>query len=237
MVSQQLKETVISQNLANLGTAGYKADAVAFRSFPEVLLWRLKGYREEPLGTAGFGVAVGACETDHQEGALIFTGRPLDVALVGPGYFVLQDQEGEIFYSRNGAFRPDASGYLVNEEGYFVLGDSGPLLVGAQDAVVREDGSVVAGGQERGRLLTVDFGDRRALTKVGGNLFRLAGETSVAEARPLYRSGYLEAANVEVVRSLVELLSAFRAYEAAQRVLRVQDELLARAAGEVGVLR
>jgi flagellar basal-body rod protein FlgG len=237
MVSQQLKEAVISQNLANLNTAGYKADAVAFRSFPEVLLWRLEGYREEAIGTASLGLAVGAMQTDHGEGPLLFTGRPLDVAIAGNGYFVVQDLQGNVFYTRSGAFNPNGEGYLVNEQGYYVLGEGGALWIGTADASILEDGTVMVGTEAVGRLLVVDFADRRALAKAGDNLFRLAGETGAGVVRPTLRSGYLEQANVDAVRSMVELLSAFRAYEAAQRALRAQDELLARAAGEVGVLR
>lgn len=237
MVSQQLKETVISQNLANINTAGYKADNVALQAFPEVLLWRLSGYQRQPIGTAGFGAAVGAIETDHSAGPLQFTGRPLDVAIAGDGYFVVQDAQGETFVSRNGAFAVNADGYLVNEQGYFVLGEGGPLQVGEAEVVIREDGTVLAGEAEIGRLLLVDFADRQALSKAGDNLFRYGAQAEVTAVRPPLKAGYLEQANVDAVQSLIDLLSAFRAYEAAQRVLRAQDELLGRTVSEVGTLR
>lgn len=237
MVSQQLRETVISQNLANINTPGYKADRAALQSFPEVLLWRLSGYQREPVGSAGFGAAVGAVETDYSSGPLQYTGRPLDVAIAGEGYFVVQDAKGETFLSRNGALAVNADGYLVTAQGHLVLGEGGPVQVGGAEVVIREDGTVLADGVESGRLLLVDVPDRQALRKAGENLFRVGNQAEVTTVQPPLKVGYLEQANVDPVQSLIDLLAAFRAYEAAQRVLRAQDELLGRAASEVGTLR
>ncbi|MGB9885507.1 MAG: flagellar hook-basal body protein [Moorellales bacterium] len=237
LVTQQVREGVIGQNLANLSTWGYKADRAVLRSFPEVLWWRLEGYRQAPIGTVGPGVAVEEVATDYRPGPLVFTGRPLDLALAGNGYFVVQDPSGGgYFFTRSGTFGPNAQGYLTNEQGYLVMGYAGPIEVGGGEAKVYQDGRVEVGGEERGRLMVVDFPPGQYPQKLEAGLFR-----APQEARPLpvdtsIRSGYLEQANVDAVRTMVELLAAFRAYEAAQRVLRAQDETLGRAI-EIGAWR
>jgi flagellar basal-body rod protein FlgG len=237
MVSQQLRQTVVSHNLANLSTVGYKADAAVLRAFPAALLWRLGGPERSPIGLAEFGVALGAVETDHRMGPLVFTGRPLDLAIAGEGYFVLQSPDGDLLYTRNGAFAINQEGYLVGEQGYRVLGEGGPLLVGTEEAEVLEDGTVRAGDESVGRLLVVEFVRMGALEKAGSSLFRAAGEADPTPVTPHLKAGFLEQSNVEAARAIVELFEAFRAYEASQRVLKAHDEFLGRAAQEIGALR
>jgi flagellar basal-body rod protein FlgG len=237
LVAQQIKEGVIGQNLANVNTWGYKADRAVLRSFPEVWWWRLEGRGQTPVGTVGPGVAVEEVATDYQPGPLVFTGRTLDLALGGSGYFVVQDPAGgEIYFTRSGAFTLNAQGYLANEQGYLVLGHNGPLHVGAGEVSVDGGGTVRVAGEERGRLLVVDFPEGQYPQKLEAGLFRAPVQAQPTPVDTPVRSGYLEQANVDAVRTMVELLAAFRAYEAAQRVLRAQDETLGKAI-EVGTWR
>jgi len=235
LVTQQMVETVVGNNLANLNTWGYKADAAALRSFREVLLWRLEGYGQSPVGTVGPGVAVDEVRTDFETGPLVFTGRRLDLALAGPGYFVLQDAAGEVYLTRCGALAVNAQGYLVTEHGHLVLGEGGPISVGAEEVSVGEDRVVRVAGEAVGRLLVVDV-QGQAPEKVEAGLLRPPDRANLVALETPVKSGHLEQSNVDAVRAMVELLSAFRAYEAAQRVLRAQDETLGRSI-EVGSLR
>ncbi|MCG0278139.1 MAG: flagellar hook-basal body protein [Thermanaeromonas sp.] len=243
MVVQQLRQETISHNLANATTTGYKAAYVSQRSFPEFLLMRLEGRRfPEAVGAFSPGVMTEPVEVDFSPGPLEETGRLTDLALVDrpgrPPSFFAVEVGGEIRYTRNGHFRVGPTGYLETVEGYPVLGETGPLQVGEGRWQVDSTGRVWVEQQEVGRLLIVSFGQPQALQRLEDNLFAATAEAMPQEATDVeIRQGFLEKSNLDTVREIVDMLGALRAYEAGQKIIQVQDELLGKAVNELGSVR
>jgi flagellar basal-body rod protein FlgF len=137
MLVQELRQENISNNLVNANTAGYKSSKLAVSSFPEVLLSRIdaingsqKGFK--PVGTINNGAMLSEKVLDLTTGSLEETNNPLDLALAGEGFFTLATPQG-IRYSRNGSFRLDGDGYLIDNHGNYVLGMGGPVFLDRTD--------------------------------------------------------------------------------------------------------
>lgn len=237
---------VEANNLANVRTPGYKQDRVPAESF-ELLL---RGSTDplapaldvpfaspvatELTGTVGSGIYPLEPVLDLSQGSLYGTGEPLDLALVGPGFFAVQTPDGER-YTRAGNFSVDGSGLLRTATGDLVLGEQGPVQVGAGDLSVGPDGTISVNGNAVARLRLVEF-DVPALQKVGENY--LAPRDPATAPRPAtgtqVRQGYLESSNVDLSRTMVSLIEIQRAYELSARALQMQDQTLGAAINDVG---
>ncbi|MGB9660821.1 MAG: flagellar hook-basal body protein [Moorellaceae bacterium] len=244
MVAQQLRQEVISHNLANADTPGFKAELARLESFPPFLLSRMAGQSVEAnIGDLYPGVMVDTLVTDFRPGPLEETGRPTDLALVdnpesAPTFFAVQVGE-EVRYTRDGSFRLGPEGILETKDGYPVLGQSGPVRVGEAGWQVDARGGVWLDGALVDNLLVVTFADPQRLQKSGDNLFQAPPDleaTEVAEGTQV-KQGFLEKSNLDVVRETVNMLAALRAYEAGQKLVQVQDDLLGKTVNEVGALR
>lgn len=228
MAAQMRVQDLSANNLANVNTIGYKKDIPALVAFPELFLHRFNDHASgvwgirpspTPIGTLGTGVGVEEVALDMKPGPLQETGRELDFALGGDGFFVVTTPQGRR-YTRNGSFNTDAQGQLVTAAGHQVLGREGlPLYHGDQDLT--------------DELLVVDFAPDTVLIKEGDSLYRSAGEGQVVAGARII-PGTLEQSNVDVVTALVEMIEVMRTYEANQKVLQVQDQTLEKAVNEVG---
>ncbi|MBE3580463.1 MAG: flagellar hook-basal body protein [Thermoanaerobacteraceae bacterium] len=242
MVAQQMRQEVISHNLANASTAGFKAETVPQRSFPELLLARMEaGVPNTPVGPFSPGVLVDELVTDFSPGPLEETGRPTDLALVDrpgspPAFFAVL-VEGETRYTRNGNFTLGPAGELQTHDGYPVLGEQGPVVVGQEGWYVDSQGGVWVGGTLVDRLLLVTFDDPHQLEREEGLLFVAPPGLLPQAAATEVKQGFLEKANLNAVNEIVNMLAALRAYEAGQKVIQVQDELLGKCVNEIGSLR
>lgn len=218
MLARELVQEVLANNMANVGTVGFKRDRVLFR-----------GVLEGTYGPEG----VLRVRTDHSQGPLVRTGGPLDLAIQGRGFFAVRTPEG-VRYTRDGHFSLDEEGTLVTADGYPVLGEGGALELDLGGAVsFGEDGTVKVGDVVLGKLRVEDFDDLGALRKVGGGLFAADVEGRPAEDFRI-RQGFLEGANVSPMAEMVRMIANYRAYEAEQRALLAQDETLKKAVNEVG---
>lgn len=230
MLAQQARHEVIAHNLANADTAGYKADGVLFRTALEQTIWRhrdpQRGAPTPSVGTLSFGVAVEGGTTDLRPGPIAVTGRSLDVAIDGEGFFVVRTPQGER-YTRDGAFRQLADGTLATADGMPVLGAQG-VIRHTSPLTIAPNGDVLAEGQVVDRLRVVQL---QGALKEGANRF-----TGTAQPLPEFRLqvGALERSNVPIVQAMVEMLAAMRAYEAAHRAVLAQDETLQKAVNDVG---
>jgi len=209
------KVEAIAHNLANASTAGYKrltCDLVSGTA---------------SAGTGGKSIT-DRTTVDFTQGHLVQTGRPLDLALFGKGFFVLETPQGELF-TRHGVFQANAQGQLVEASGRTVAGEGGPIVLppdaGEASIRVAADGRVFASGREVGRLRIVEFADPSVLTPAGLNAFR-APRTAPQEAAAAttVQQGFQEASNVQIVDELVGLITATRAYEANVRVTTLRGE-------------
>lgn len=241
---QSARLDAVSNNLANVSTPGYKKDRVLVESFPRLI--QLSAQKQgamqsrEILGETSQGAAVRQVVTDFSPGVLHETGNPADLALQGPGYFVLSDpmDEANLYYTRNGSFQVDEQGFLVNDNGLCVMSDIGPVqLTAPEDFSVDESGNITENGEITAVLRVVDFAQPENLQREGHDLF-LAGEQEPEEVRqPNLAQRFLEGANVDPADEMANMITASRAYETGQKVVQAQDGMLDLAINRVGRTR
>ncbi|RKZ07828.1 flagellar basal-body rod protein FlgF [bacterium] len=221
MKNQVAHNDVIANNLANVNTTGFKKEIAVLHSGTG------KDTKEE---TGLFTV------TSFIEGALVRTERPLDIAIEGKGFFVVDTDKGEM-YTRNGAFAKDSEGYLVTADGDKVSSTSGDIQLPAGNIEVSQEGVISVNGSEVGRLKIVRFDNPEKLEKVGSNLFKapdgITGE-DVAEDEVSVLSGYIEQSNVNVIKEMTDMISALKAYEIAQKAVKSEDDILQQLTRTVG---
>ncbi|NQS75797.1 MAG: flagellar hook-basal body complex protein [Peptococcaceae bacterium] len=249
---QQARVEGISNNLANVSTPGFKQEYMQVQSFPEALLVQMGGPnhrlpvpgKHQGIGFAGMGSLVAEVHTDQGSGDIQETGKATDMALRGPGFFVVNlppmaGSPAGLGYSRNGAFRTDAEGYLTTGGGHRVLGEGGPIRVEDRDFRVGPDGIIEAGGSVVDRLWLVEFANRDRLRRQGADMFvDFRGEAGANRAvMTTVSQGRLERSNVNVVDQMAGLLAVMRSFEANQRIIQAYDEQLAKAVNQVGSLR
>ncbi|MEJ5250897.1 MAG: flagellar hook-basal body protein [Chthonomonadetes bacterium] len=231
MLAQQVRHDVIANNLANADTTGYKADEAVFRTALESAIWRhhdpYRGAEAPRVGVMPFGTEVDEIHTDLRPGAITLTGRSLDVAIDGDGFFVVNTPQGER-YTRDGAFRQLADGTLVTTDGMPVLGTRGVIRSAGVPITIAPNGDVLANGQVVDRLRIVQV---QNAVKEGAN--RFAGNAQPLQQFSL-QVGALERSNVSVVQAMVDMITAMRAYEASHRAVLAHDETLQRAVNDVG---
>ncbi len=247
-LSNEHRLNSIANNLANVNTTGYKRDMLAFRDTfvmyaNDVIMEakdsiRAKEMFPDPVHIARPRIAV--AQTDFQQGGLKVTGAPFDVGISGSGFFKLETPDG-IFYTRNGHFRLTAEGTLISEQGWPVMSEGGNINVpaGYKNINIAEDGRLFADGTLIGQIALVDVEDPNALEKLGGNLYRARpGAGAVAEQEVTERSwmaqGFLEAANVDAVYEMVNMIEAQRQFEAYQKVMQTSDTIDREATTKVG---
>jgi flagellar basal-body rod protein FlgF len=174
---------------------------------------------------------------DMRPGPLSATGRNLDVAISGPGFFVVRDPEGNEHYTRDGSFNLDASGQLVNAGGLPVLGTGGPIQASGGALSIDAQGTVRVDGSERGRLRLATFEHPHQLLHRGDGVLAappglVAAEVPAGEATLL--QGHLEGSNVDTIRTLVDMIAAQRAFEIGAKVLQANDEMLGQSVNTLG---
>ncbi|MBO8137492.1 MAG: flagellar hook-basal body complex protein [Desulfotomaculum sp.] len=243
---QQARLDIITNNLANVHNNGYKREQLLSKSFGEYLL----GYQSpnsqgiKPIGKINMGTAVSQVVTSMQQGQLVSTSKPTDLALDGKGFFVVKTASGEgdqrELYTRESSFTVDSAGYLVTSQGDRLQGASGDIKVGSDQFTVLEDGTVKVGGRTIDTLRVVEFADPGKLKKEGNEYFSATDEAEMKgedEAATRVRQGFVEKSNVDVVKEITDLISILRTYEANSKLLEAQDKLLGKAVNEVGRLR
>jgi len=219
---------VITHNLANVSTAGYKRICNAFSKSLEA--------QEAGEQTYSPGIIDLNSALDFSQGDVVETGRPLDLALAGRGFFVIETPDGPL-YTRHGIFHINQNGQIVDSDGRLVAGQAGPITipssVGLSELNVSTDGTISAQGTTIGKFRFVDFGDNQSkLIPVGANCYSVAEQTSGTEQiQPLaaenivVKQGYQEASNVKIVDELVDMILVSRLYEANMKLLSSQQEI------------
>jgi flagellar basal-body rod protein FlgF len=236
MIAKQRDVDVLANNLANASVNGYRPDS----TFYEV--WRRVGGSGAGLnatreGAANAEVVVPHVITSSQPGALIQTGAPLDLAIEGDGWFVIQTKGG-LRYSRGGALRLAPDGTLTAADGSPVLGKSGPIKMKNGQIEIAAGGRISVDGTEAGtlRLAQVDMKD---LEKEGANRYRLiAGRAEKADAGAGFvRQGNLEGPGLNPLEEMVKLVAAQRAFEQhAKTVSMVMNEIDKKAVNDIAAL-
>lgn len=236
MIAQGTRNDVIANNLANVDTAGFHRDAARIGSFPEMLLSRQEQREVTPVGTLGTGARIVDIRASFVPGQLQTTNNPLDVALVGSGFFAIETPVGNQ-YTRDGRFTINSYGWLTTIDGSRVLGERGPIHIGdGTEVEINSEGIVSVDGTALDRLLVVEFPDRYGLMKQGSNRYLATPEAGQPfRFRSQIAQGSIEMANVNLVREMVNMIEVQRAYEANQKVVQAFDETLGKAVNEIKV--
>lgn len=229
-LSAQRRLDVISNNLANANTAGFKADRIQFES----ILANVKNSTEGPIFSNE------RYSTDFSSGALRQTGNALDVALEGDGFFAVNTPQG-IAYTRQGSFHRGTGGRLVTADGYEVQGAGGPITVNGGKIEIGSDGtvSVQQAGQATattvGVIAKVDFPKPYAMEKLGNGLFRPSDpQAGTVASTAGVKQGYLETSNVNAVVEMSRLIETSRYFEICAKAVKTYDDLTNRAANDLG---
>ena len=238
---QAKKMDVISNDLANVNTAGYKKDTTVITSFKETLMKRINDSQHnmpnnETIGTVSLGAKVAEVYTQFSQGSLVATNELTDVAIQGDGFFVVNTLDGEA-YTRDGNFVVNQNGDLVTTEGYSVMGQNGAISFGEEfltsggDISIKENGDIYLNTTYIDTLDIANFEDTRALTKMNDNLYSSTAQRS--EFTGSIIQSFLESSNVNSVTAMVDMITVSRAYEANQKVLQTHDSLLSKAVNEI----
>ena len=244
MNAQQNRLDAISNNLANVDTAGYKRDITVSKSFPELLIRRANfdGMYEIPngmgsadaapvIGKVGLGVETNENYIDFSQGSFKISNTNTDIAFTGKGFYSIQTPLGER-YTRNGNFLIGKEGILETKAGYPVLGEKGIIRLADDKFTVNEDGVLISQeGEEIDRFKVVRFDNERYLKKMGESLYSsndISGPAHIAEGdeRPGFLQGYTETSNVNVVNEMVQMIEINRAYEANQKTIQSEDTMM-----------
>ena len=243
MNAQQLNLEVISNNIANINTTGFKRARAEFTD----LLYQAERAAGAPVrggenlipegAHVGLGVKTTAIRNLHMQGAMTNTTNPLDLALNGRGWFQIEGGNGEVLYTRAGAFNKNETGPSVTADGYLVQPNM-TIPTNATRVIINESGQVYVRIdnqtelQNLGQLTLANFANEAGLDPLGGNLYRETVSSGAAvvgvPGDPGFASvhqGYLENSNVDPVKEITELISAQRAYEMNSKVIQAADDM------------
>lgn len=232
MTVQRSKMDVLTNNLVNAETTGFKADNLMTSTFDEVMLSRINDPNISILGPKAvggysFGTHVDELITDFMSGALEATNKNTDLALSGDGFFEIETAGGQIRYTKSGNFTVNNEGYLVTQDGGFVLGQNGRMFVGSTEFSVTAEGSVSGDAASPDMLNLVTFTDFGVLRKEGNNLYSIYGDAApVQSVNTTVKQGMLESSNVNISDEMVDMISVYRKYEASQKIVNMTDKTL-----------
>ena len=249
MTTQMNRMDVISNNIANVNTGGYKKDKVITQSFTEELMKHitddtgeanmLKFNNTSPVGKFSLGLFVDDMSTDFSTGPLKTTNGTFDLAVNGSGFFAVNytnpNGQSEERYTRDGAFTLSGDRTLMTKDGVPVAGvNGGNITVPDGSIAIGEDGAIYVDAEYVNQIRLVDFNDKTFLRKQGGNLYNAPAEAGLTAFTGTVEQGVLELSNVNSVREMVEMIEITRAYEANQRMITTHDQTMQRAVNDIG---
>ena len=238
MMNEQYRMDIMSNNLANADTTGFKKEGSTSQAYSEVMAVKIKDVSENPntpkrLGTMSLGVKIGETYTDFSQGSLRDTGNTYDIAIGGDGFFNIEftNKSGETStkYTRDGGFTLTKDGYLVTKDGDYVLGENGRIQLSttAGSTVIDQSGNIYQDDRLVASLKLTEFEDTNYLTHYGETMWD-AKEGAVAkdaDDAKVYQ-GYLEMSNASVVKEMVNMITISRQYESNQKMLTTFDDTL-----------
>jgi len=241
MQSQQMNLDVISNNLANVNTTGYKKSKLEFQ---DLLYQTTRAAGADQGGgdqlPASLQIGQGSVPISTQRvftaGDLTHTGQNLDVAIQGEGFFQVQMPDGTLAYTRDGALKADKDGRIVTNDGYPLQGGFQPVPSGTTNITISASGAVTyttAGGQTNSQVQLARFNNPGGLDALGHNLYKETPASGTAELGNPGQNGFgqlqqgsLELSNVQVVEEMVNLILAQRAYEVNSKAVQAADEMM-----------
>lgn len=245
MLNEQNRMDITTNSLANVTTVGFKKEGSTSQCFSDVLAVKIKDAsvgiaNVQRIGINNPGVKIGENYTDYSGGPFRITENTYDLALDGDGFFAIEftNKAGETStkYTRAGQFTLNRDGYLVTQEGDYVLDTQNRRIQidTLQDSVIDTNGTISQNGREVARIQVTDFEDYDYLERYGETYFQpIEGARTTAADVQIY-SGYLEMANVQSVQEMVNLIAITRSYESNQKVIQTIDDTLQIASTQLG---
>ena len=246
MLNEQYRLDIESNNIANADTVGFKREGSTSQSYSEVMAVKIKDKSESPntpkdLGGMSLGVKIGETYTDFSQGSFKETDNTYDLALSGDGFFNIEftNKSGETTtkYTRDGSFTLTKDGYLVTDDGDYVLGEDGRIQLSTltTDTVILGDGSIYQDDELVAKIKLTTFEDNNYLSHYGETMWdTVDGATEKETAECTVYSGYLEQSNISVVTEMVNLISIQRHYEANQKLITTYDDTLDKSVNQLG---
>jgi flagellar basal-body rod protein FlgF len=265
MLSQQRKTEMLTNNMSNANTPGYKADQASMRAFPEMLMDRMDSTSvptektlslpfNQRVGKLNTGVYMQETIPSYVQGDLQETGRGLDVALLdgsmpvdeetgirGSVFLTVEGPDGSPRYTRNGNLTVNGNGFLTTNSGFYILDENGDRIQLESDQFsVGEKGQILVDDNAVATLGVGYSNNPNQLVKQGDGLFATEGNVALPDAYDeddvafTTKQGFLERSNVDASRTMTDMMSAYRAFEANQKVLQAYDRSMEKAANEIG---
>lgn len=246
MLVQETHLDVVSNNLANVDTVGFRRRIPVEAEFsalmerhekvsedgetkimstpPFTMNWRGK----QSIGGMALATTFSESRMDTRPGVVRTTDNPFDLAIDGPGFFAVQDEAGNTYYTRQGNFQVSADGTLVTMDGMTLQGDGGAIAIEeATRAYITDSGQVMADGEIVGNIPVYVFENPTYLHQIGKNIMSATDDSGAAvevDEAPRFLAGALEMSNVSVVEEMTRMIEAQRAYEGASKALMTHDE-------------
>ncbi|UOQ94942.1 flagellar hook-basal body protein [Halobacillus shinanisalinarum] len=262
MANQRMQET-LSNNLSNAYTPGFKSDQGTMRAFPELLIQQMNQTSvptrngglnlptQQQIGSLHTGVYMQETVPKFSQGDLRETGIETDLALLNGNlpdengflFFNVQNEAGELQYTRNGNFTVDGQGFLTTNQGHYVLDDAGnPIQTGGMEFDVSDNGTINVNGANI--PLGLSYSPNSFDLEKGGNGLYAPGENAVplVDARQgqginfNIRQGFVERSNVDSAQAMTEMMNTYRSFEMNQRVLKAYDQSMQKAVTEIARL-
>lgn len=245
MINEQHRMDVLTNNLANADTNGFKKEGATSQSFDSVLAYKIKDITEgnrlaKRIGVNDPGVKIGEGYTDFSEGPIKTTGNTYDLALTDRGFFAVEftNKAGEtsVKYTRDGDFTLTQEGRLVTRDGDPVLSEDGqPIEIDPlKEVQINTSGQIIQDDRVVATIQVTDFEDYNYLERYGENYFQPIEGAVETEAPAQVYSGYLETSNMSVVTEMVNMITVSRAYESNQKIITTIDGTLDIAANQLG---
>ena len=236
VLTHQRNLDVIANNMVNVSTPGFKQDRYTATTFDEVMYSRVgnKDSIGTEIGGQSYIRATSDVETDFTQGTMEPTGLPLDFAINGEGFFAVENEDGEVFYTRNGNFSLDDEGYLCLPGYGRVHGtNEQPIRLRTDQITVDGQGTInyVEGGI-LGQVAVYTFEDNAALQRDDLGFF--TGDGAVLSENATILNGYVERSNTDVVKQMTDMIAYQRSLQSATQVMKMYDSLMNQATTEIG---
>lgn len=249
MKTQQAKQDVITNNMANSNTVGFKGDNLAIKKFDDVLIQNSSDIQNgknytQTIGNLSLGSRIDETATDFTQGNIQSTDSDTDFAIDGRGFFTVNRDNGtggQNYYTRDGHFHVNMQGYLVNDTGDYVMGNN--INTGNQEKIMVGNGKISSDvygnisidGKPSYSFETADFNNYKTLKKIGDNLYQ--GENPISNANVYVKQKALEQSNINPINEMVNMMSTMRTFETQQKVVQAIDQTLGEAANDVGAVK
>lgn len=242
MQVQAERLNIISSNIANINTRAYKREAISVKSFNEVLIEAVSFDNSGRIGSVGYfspGCAIDEVRTIFDQGHAEKTDFKTDFAILGNGFFTVESPAGAPLYTRAGNFTFDNDGFLITQEGYYVLGENGRIQLPVRSMAVSDKGEVSYINTDNENVYVDDFritafNNFSVLQRNSQGYYHnpIAGNAIIEESSNVLQ-GFLENSNTDIVIETRDMMEAKRSFESCQQVIKMLDDVMGRAANDI----